>query len=131
MKNMKYQKDPTCQQAGQAIVMLLFFMVISITVITAVVIVVGNSISSGSYFERGTVAYYSAETGIENALLRLLRDPTYTGETMDIAGAQVTIVVDSGTITSTAFYANTERKIQVETIYDNNVLEVVSWREIN
>lgn len=118
-------------QKGQALVMLLFFMVVSITVITAVVIVVANSITTGSYFERGSVAYYSAEAGIENALLRLLRDPDYTGETLEVDGAEVTIVVDGGIITSTAEYANTVRKIQVETIYDNNVLEVATWREIN
>ena len=124
MKNKTYQK-------GQAVVTLLFFMVIAISIITSIVIIVVNSATSGSNVEQGTVAYYSAETGAENALLRLLRDPNYTGETMNVNGATVTIVVSSNTITSTAAYANSIRKVQVQTLYNNNVLSVSSWKEIN
>lgn len=124
MKNKFYEQ-------GQAVVTLLFFMVISISIITAIVVVVMNNATSGSNVEQGTVAYYSAETGIENALLRLLRDPSYTGETMNVDDATVTIVVSGNTITSTAHYANSIRKIQVQTVYNNNVLTVSSWREIN
>jgi hypothetical protein len=124
MKNKTYQK-------GQAVVTLLFFMVIAISIITSIVIIVVNSATSGSNVEQGTVAYYSAETGAENALLRLLRDPNYTGETMNVNGATVTITVSSNTITSTAKYANSIRKVQVQTLYNNNVLSVSSWKEIN
>lgn len=119
------------RQKGQAVVTLLFFMVISMSIITAIVIVVVNSAASGSNVEQGTVAYYSAETGAENALLRLVRDPSYTGETMNVNGATVTIQVSGSTITSTAQYANSIRKVQVQTLYNNNVLSVTSWKEIN
>ena len=124
MKNKTYQK-------GQAVITLLFFMVIAISIITSVVIIVLNSATSGSNVEQGTVAYYSAETGAENALLRLLRDPTYAGETMNVGGATVTINVSGNTITSTATYSNSIRKVQVQTLYNNNVLSVTSWKEIN
>lgn len=125
------QKGPACRQAGQAVLTLLFFMVIGLSIITAVVIVVVNTAQAGSNVEQGTLAYYGAETGVENALLRLLRDPNYTGEVMNIDGGTVTIVVSGGTITSTARIDNSIRKVEVQTVYNGNILTVSSWKEIN
>ena len=118
-------------QKGQAVLTLLFFMVIGLSIITAVVIVVVNTAQAGSNVEQGTLAYYGAETGVENALLRLLRDPNYTGEVMNIDGGTVTIVVSGGTITSTARIDNSIRKVEVQTVYNGNILTVSSWKEIN
>lgn len=118
-------------QKGQTIVTLLFFMVISISVISAVVVVVVNTVISGGNFEQGTVAYYAAEAGAENALLRILRNPSYSGETLTIDGATVTIQVIGNTITSVAEYGNSIRKVEVQTVYNNNMLEVSTWKEIN
>jgi len=118
-------------QKGQAIISLLFIMVISVAIITSVVIVASNNIASGSGMERTTVAYYAAEAGVQNAILRSLRDPDYTGETLDIGGATVAIQVSGNVITSVATYANSIRKIEVETMYNsNNVLSINSWKEI-
>lgn len=124
MKNKNSQK-------GQAIVTLLFIMVVSISVITAVVIVTANSVASGSSLEQGTVAFYAAETGAQNGLLRLLRNPSYSGETLVVDDATVTITVSGNVITSIAEYGNSIRKIEVQTMYNNNELTVDSWREIN
>lgn len=118
-------------QAGQAVVTLLFLAAISIVVITSVVLVVFNNTLASSNFEQGTVAYYYAESGIENALVRLLRDPNYSGESIDLEGGSVVTQVSGGTITSTATVANSVRKIQVETLYNNTVLTITSWKEIN
>jgi len=118
-------------QKGQSLITILFFMLISITIITAISSIILNSTSSGSSIEQGSVAYYSAESGVQNAILRLLRDPNYTGETMSINDGTVTIVVSGGLITSTAHVANSIRKIQVQTGYTNNVLTISSWKETN
>lgn len=118
-------------QKGEAVVALLFFMTISMVIITSVVVIVLNTALAGSNVEQGTLAYYSAETGIENALLRLLRDSSYTGETMTVDQGTVVVQVSGNTITSTATVANSIRKIQVQTLYNNNVLTISSWKEIN
>jgi hypothetical protein len=118
-------------QKGNALITLLFFMAISLAIITGVVVVVLNNAISTSSVDQGTTAYYMAETGAENALLRLIRDPSYTGETMSIDGGSVVIVVNSGTITSAATFSNTIRKVQVQTSNTNNQLTVTSWKEIN
>ena len=124
------QEKFSSPQAGQAIVTLLFIMVISVAIITSVVIVAANNIASGSSLEQGTVAYYAAETGAQNALIRKLRNPSYAGETLMVDGATVVIQVNGNTIDSVAEYGNSVRKIEVETLYNNNVLSVVSWTEI-
>jgi type II secretory pathway component PulK len=124
MRKKKYQK-------GQAIITLLFIMVISVAIITSVVIVAANNIASGSALERTTVAYYAAEAGVQNAILRSLRDPNYAGETLAVDGATVTIQVNGNVITSAATYANSIRKIEVQTMYNSfNVLTITSWKEI-
>jgi hypothetical protein len=117
-------------QDGQALVTLLFFVTISIMVITSMAFIMYNNITAGANIEQGTVAYYAAETGAENALIRLLRDPSYTGENMNIDDVDVEINVTGGNIISTATYENSVKKIQVETVYNNNVLGITSWKEI-
>jgi len=123
MKNMNLQ-------SGQAVVALLFFMTISIAIITAIVIIVINNATAVSSLEQGTDAYYAAESGAENALLRLLRNPSYSGETLAVDKGTVVIQVKNGIATSTATVANSIRKIQVDTVYNNNVASVTSWKEI-
>ena len=121
----------TKKQKGQAVLALLVLMTISVAIITAIVIMVLNNVTALGTVEQGTVSYYAAETGVENALLRLLRDPNYTGETLPIDGGSVVIQVNNGIITSTATISNSVRKIQLNYVYNNNVLTITSWKEIN
>jgi len=121
-------------QNGQALVTLLVFTIVAITITSAaVVIILTNSIGT-SKLERGTNAYYSAESGAENALLRLLRNPNYTGETLTIDGATVVSTVGvSGstyTITSDATSGNFKRTVRVIATFVSNILTVDSWKEI-
>jgi hypothetical protein len=118
-------------QKGDILVTLLFFMVISIAIITSIVFIVFNTLKSGTNLEQGVLAYYGAESGIENALLRLIRNPNYSGETLTLDQGTVLIEINGNVITSTATVANSVRQIQVETVYNNNILEVASWKEIN
>jgi type II secretory pathway component PulK len=117
-------------EKGHAVVALLFFMTISMAIVSSIVALVLNNATSASNIEQGTVAYYAAESGAENALLRLIRDPSYTGETITIDQANVLIEVNNNVATSTATFGNSVRKIQVDTVYNNNIREVISWKEI-
>ena len=119
-------------QKGQALVTLLFFMVIGITITSAAVVVIVTNALSATRFEQGTDAYDIAESGAENALLRLLRNPFYTGETLPIGNGTATITVANNTIISSgsAAFNNEIRTIQVNTVYNNGILTVTSWKEI-
>ncbi len=121
-------------QCGQALVTLLFFIIIGITITTAAVIVILTSSDTASRFELGTTAYYVAESGAENALLQLERNPSYTGETISVGQGTAIITVTNGspiTIVSVGQLGNYIRKIQVQAVYNNNKLSVSTWKEIN
>lgn len=118
---------------GQTMVTLLFFVVIALTITSAAVAMVITNSQSTTKFEQGLLAYYVAEGGVENALLRLLRNPNYTGETLSVGEGTAVITVagtDPKTITSLGTVRNFSRKIQLVAEYTNNILSVTSWKEV-
>lgn len=126
---MKKLQDNT----GQALVTLLIFVFIT-TIVTsaAIVLIVTNSLSVGSV-QSGTNAYIVAESGIENALIRMLRDPDYTGETMTMDAGTATITItgtEPRTITSRGSSGDFTRTIEVVVGYTNNIMTISSWKEI-
>lgn len=120
-------------QKGQTLITLLFFMIVSVTITTAAVMVILVNALGTTIYQEGTTAYYAAESGIESALLRLLRDPSFTGESFVLDDTTVTTTVSGNnpiTITSVAATNNVIRKIQVQATYTNTILNVLSWKEI-
>lgn len=119
---------------GAALITLLFFTVIATTITgAAVVILLVNSLS-GAKYQQGTIAYEIAQAGIENAKLRLLRDPDYNGETLPVGnGSTVITVTKNGvnyTILSQGTIGNFKRQIQMTASYSANLLIVGSTQEI-
>ena len=118
---------------GQVLVTLLMFILVAMTVITSVIVTVIANTRSTSTIQNGTNVYYTAEAGVENALVRLLRDPNYTGETMQIDGSVAIITVTGTTtkiITVEGQQNNLVRKIQVTVSYTDNQMTVTNWKEI-
>jgi len=118
-------------EAGQTLVALLFFVMVGMIVTTAAVMILSTNSLAAQKLSQGEVTRQLAETGAENALLRLLRDKSYTGEKLDIGmeGDYVEIKVDSEIITSTARSGNFKREIEVTYTY-NDKLEITLWKEI-
>ena len=120
---------------GQALISLLFFMIVAITITSAAtVVILVNSLSTGS-FDQTNVAYSAAEAAAENALLKLIRDPSYTGigDTTPIGQASIVIAVSGSNqkiLTASATVGNFLRKVQVQATYVNSILTVSSWKEI-
>lgn len=120
---------------AQTVVFLLVFMAVAITVTTAAVIILITNSQAGSRLEQGYVAYDVAESGIENALMRLLRDPDYADETLSVGTGQATITVSGGnpkTVLSTGVAGNYFRQIQVMVTFTGGTMNIApsSWREI-
>jgi Tfp pilus assembly protein PilX len=118
---------------GQALITILFITVIAITIGASAAVVATLDARSTQRVASGTEAYYIAESGIENAMLRLLRDPEYKGETLLISGgsAKVTVSITSPkTVTSTGTIDNYQRTIQTIVGYNNGVFTITSWKEI-
>src|SRR3990167_8570329 len=78
-------------QSGQALITLIFFVLIAVVITSGAIIMIAvNSLSVGK-FQEGSISYYSAESGIENAILRILRNPSYLGETLTIDDSIVVV----------------------------------------
>jgi Tfp pilus assembly protein PilX len=120
-------------QRGQALVVLLFYMIIAITVTTtAIALAISNSISALKE-EEGNHALEIAESGAENALLRLLRDNTYSGETVAIGNGSAQISITNGstkTVTSVGTEGDFKRTIRVVAVITNGLLSIQSWSEM-
>lgn len=109
-------------------------MVVAIIMTTmAVALVIINS-QAASHIEQGESALRVAESGAENALLRLVRDPTYTGaETLTIDGGSATVTItgtDPIIIVSRGEVGDFVRTASVSASFQNTILVVNSWKEV-
>jgi hypothetical protein len=124
-------------EAGQSLITLLFFMVIGIAVISSAALIVTADLLATSNAEQGISAYYVAESGIENGILYLLRNPQYHGSdiVMPIGTGNATIhfvydgTAKTDTITSTGTNGTTTRVIQAVGSYTTGPLTITSWKE--
>lgn len=86
MKNLQRQK-------GQTLVIMLTYMIIAIVVTTASITLVLNSSSGTDKIYQGANSLDIAESGAETAMIKLLRNPNYTGETLTVGGGQAVITI--------------------------------------
>lgn len=123
---------------GQALITLLFFMIIGLMITSAAVVMMLVNSKSGAKLQDGEIAYQIAQSGAENAMIRLLRNPSYAGEAGLSVGSGSATIVKTGTgtggdpyvITSTGTLGNFVRKVEVKATYQNNLLQVTSQKEI-
>lgn len=126
MKNKKNQK-------GQTLVILLVYMVVAIIVTTASVSMILVNSRGTDKLLQGATAYDVAESGAETAMVKLLRDTSYSGETLSVSGGSAVITVTgttTKTITSKGTLNNFTRTVEVTATNINNVLTVTSWKEL-
>lgn len=120
-------------QNGQTLVILLIYMVIAIIVTTASIALVINSSRGTDKIYQGANSLDIAESGAETAMIKLLRDTNYTGETLSVGSGQAVITVtgtNPKTIISKGTLNNFTRTIQVIVDTSNNTLNATSWKEI-
>ncbi len=120
-------------QKGQTLVALLFFMVITITIVSAAVVAIFVNVTSTGKMQGSEAAYYIAESGAEEALINLLRNPTYSGGTIAVGEGEAVITVngdDPKNIRSSGTVGNHKRTIEVMAGYTDNILRVLSWNEV-
>ncbi len=119
---------------GQALITLLFYVMIIIVIITGAVMLIATNSLSATKLQEGISAYSVAEGGAENAILRVLRDPSYIGETdLAIGEGLADIVVTPGTpvtIISTGTVGKFVRKIQVTAVRTSGFYTITSWQEV-
>ncbi|HKC05027.1 MAG TPA: hypothetical protein VKC54_04110 [Patescibacteria group bacterium] len=128
--------DNNKNQSGQALVMLLFFVIVGMIVATSATFIVATNSQAATTLGEGIIAKEMADSGIETAMLQILRtNDNYTGETININGGTVVITLSGATvktIDSVATNGSFVKKVEVTVTYSNNVLGVpTSWKEVN
>ncbi len=119
---------------GQALITLLFFTIIGVTVTSAAVVMILVNSLSGTKQQQGEIAYSIAQSGADNAILRFLRDPSYIGETALPVGDGTAEIQRSGsgpyTFLSIGRLGNFTRQVEVTVTYEDNLLVVTSRKEV-
>ncbi|MFI5265402.1 MAG: hypothetical protein ACHQT7_01515, partial [Candidatus Levyibacteriota bacterium] len=106
---------------------------VAIIVTSASVGVLLSSSKNTDKVYQGSTTYDVAESGAETAMLKLLRNPSYTGETLTVGAGTDTITItgtNPKTIVSTGTLNNFTRSVQVTVDTSNNVLTVTSWKQL-
>jgi type II secretory pathway component PulK len=119
--------------SGQAMVLLLAFMAVAITITSAATAVTLMHARSSSDYANGQDAMNIAESGIDNAILRLTRDRSYTGETLTVGSGTATITVSgttTATITSVGQVNGFKRRVQAVVSVTTNIVSLTSWKEV-
>ncbi len=121
-------------ESGMALVTVIIFVAVAAIVITMGISLMIIQLQSGRQVTSAQEALIIAESGMENALIRLLRNPNYTGETLTFPDATATITV-TGTapnkiVTVVADTLYSVRTIQVTLTEQDGISEVNAWREL-
>jgi len=115
---------------------------ISLLIILAVVLTIGLSVNLLSIGEmkmgftesESSKTFYSADACIEEALMRLKRDPDYNGGNLNVDNIYCIITITANgnqrVITSEGIVGNKVRKIEMVINFVGRKMEVVSWKEL-
>lgn len=120
-------------ESGMALVTVLIFSVVAIIVITLGIMLMVIQTGSSSKVASSQESMFVAESAMENALIRLLRDPNYTGETLTFQNGTATITVEGSTqktVTVTSNVLSSNRTLRVTLTENEGASAVSSWREV-
>ena len=122
------------QSSGQALVTVIFGTVIALTVVTGSITALINDVEGNTAQEMSSKAIMAAESGVESALIGLLRNPGYVGETIQFdsrTSATVTVSTASGVlITALGTSGPVTRRVSVTSHFNDINLVIDSWKEI-
>lgn len=120
------------ENQGMALVTVLVFSAVAMLVITAAIsLSIMNSISSRQMLQ-GQQALLVAESGAENALLMLLRNPDYSGEILTMQGGTATITTSGSnpkTIEVQGDSGSASKTLEIKISYVGGAMKITSWQE--
>lgn len=123
------------KDSGQILTSVLVFMAFGLSVIALSATLTIVNIQNTAKFAQSEQASNYAEAGAEEGILRLIRDPAYSGGNLSLSADSVIVISVSGvgatrTVTSTATYNGFTKKVQAEVSLANNKVSLVSWKQI-
>jgi len=105
-------------------ILLIFFVMTAVAITIAAIFMIIITSGSVADMQNGIEVGQLADSGAENALLKLERDPLYSGEVYIVVTGDTTKTIDS-----TVVMGDFTRKVEVLANFNNNVLSVTSWKE--
>ena len=130
---MKIYRFKLHSNQGQALTSLMIIVFVGLSIITTSVGVISTNLSSTSNLLEANDALIIAESGAEDALLKILRSPSYTGGTLPFTDGLATISIASTnpfTFISRGTVGRHQRSIQVTINTSGGITTVSSWQEI-
>jgi len=107
-------------------------MLVAMTVTIAAIAITIINLQTNDGFVSGELALQNAQSGVENSLIQLERNPSYSGETMTLSNGTATITVSgSGTLTIVSIGAagNFKRTVTATATDTANVITITGWSE--
>ena len=118
---------------GQALIPILIILLIVLTVGAGLLYLSFGSILLGSYSSLGEKVLIANHGAMENGLMRILRNPNYSGESLQVNGAPCTIDVSGQspwTMTTECDNGQAIRRLQAEVDFVDGEMVVSNLMEI-
>ena len=121
---------------GSVLVTLLIFVATGIIVTSGAVTVSLINTQGTSKFSQGEAALVVADSGAEEALLRVLRDPNFTTTNTPLSVGEETATINvsgnsSKTVQSAGMSGNNRRTVQVSGSWTSSQFVLIDWEEID
>jgi len=132
---MKQYNNKTIYNSGQALIGVLAIVAISSVIVSSLVLNSLISADGALRLRQSGSAVNQAETALQNGILRLERDTTYLGETLNFSDGQVIIEISGDNPKIVSARSQTSdgkilRQLQVEVSFDENGAATVdNWVE--
>ena len=121
-------------QSGMALVTVIIFTVIGLIVITLGITLSISTSQTNLHSMQAQQAFHIAEAGVENALIRLLRNPYYQGEVLTLNNGTATIELNNEgsnqIVVVVGEHQTIIRKIEVQLSEHNGIMRIESWKEM-
>lgn len=124
-------------QSGQALIILIVAIALAITILTGVTLTAITLAKNTFLTENSQTTYYTAESGAEYALMRLIRSPGSCGAPVDnLTFDTSTVVVSYNLVGSTCTVSVTStnntviKKLQIQATIANSKVTYCCWKEL-
>jgi type II secretory pathway component PulK len=122
---------------GQAMIAILLVVALALIFITTTAVIYTSEADFSFNTRKSNEVYYNGEAALENAIIRIIRNPNYLGETLTLDDGSAIISVSIGpsptqktiNIKSISNSHKFIRNIQAIIDTNNHVVSLVSWRE--
>lgn len=127
-------KRTSLNSNGQILTSVIVFVAFGLSVIAMSAVLTIINIQNSANNAQSLQALVYAETGTEEAVINLIRNPSYAGGTFTMGSTSVVVTVSGGisdkTILSTANYNGFTKKIESHVNLSNNTVVITSWRQV-